>query len=73
MAMIEVKAETAGVVWKIAAAVGSEVAEDQEIVVLESMKMEIPIVAPKAGKVAALLVAEGDIVEDGTIVARLDV
>jgi acetyl-CoA carboxylase biotin carboxyl carrier protein len=73
MAAIDVKAETAGIVWTITASVGTEVAEDDKVVILESMKMEIPIVAPKAGKVAALLVAEGDIVEDGTIVARLEI
>jgi acetyl-CoA carboxylase biotin carboxyl carrier protein len=73
MATIDVKAETAGIVWKITAAVGIDVAEDDTVVILESMKMEIPVVAPRAGKVAALLVAEGDIVEDGTIVARLEI
>lgn len=73
MPVIDVKAETPGIVWKIAAPVGARVAEDEPIVILEAMKMEIPILAPKAGTVAAVLVAEQDVVDEGTVVARIEV
>ena len=71
MSQIEVKAEIAGNVWKIEANVGDEVTEDDMIVILESMKMEIPITAPADGKIVEMLVAEGDVVAEGQLVAVL--
>ena len=71
MAQVEVKAEIAGNVWKIEANVGDEVTEDDMIVILESMKMEIPITAPTGGKIVEMLVAEGDVVAEGQLVAVL--
>lgn len=73
MAIIDVKAEISGNVWKIEAAIGDRLAEDDAIAILESMKMEIPIIAPEDGKLIELLVAEGDTVADGDIVARMEV
>jgi acetyl-CoA carboxylase biotin carboxyl carrier protein len=73
MARREVQSEITGRVWKIEARPGDRVAVDQPIVVLESMKMEIPISAPAAGTVAEVCVAETDVVEEGQIVAVLDV
>lgn len=73
MAIVEVKVEITGNVWKIVAAVGDAVEEDQEILILESMKMEIPVSAPEAGKIAQILVTEGQTITDGTVVARLEV
>lgn len=71
MAIVEVKAEITGNVWKIVAAVGDDLEEDQEILILESMKMEIPVSAPEAGKIAEILVEEGQTITEGTVVARL--
>ncbi len=73
MAIIDVKAEISGNVWKIEAAIGDTLAEDDAIAILESMKMEIPIIAPEDGKLVEVLVAEGDIVADGDIIARMEV
>lgn len=72
MARCEVQSEITGRVWKIEVRAGERVAVDQPIVVLESMKMEIPISAPAAGTVAEVRVAEKDLVEEGQIVAVLD-
>lgn len=73
MAIIDVKAEISGNVWKIEAAIGDMLAEDDAIAILESMKMEIPIIAPEDGKLIELLVAEGDTVADGDIIGRMEV
>ena len=60
MSRVVVKSEVAGTMWKIETTVGSVVAEEDQLMILESMKMEIPIVATAAGKVTEILVAEGD-------------
>lgn len=73
MAQIDIKTEITGNVWKIVAEVGQSVDEDEPIMVLESMKMEIPVAAPEAGTVAEILVTEGATVSEGTVVARMDV
>lgn len=72
MANIDVKSEITGKVWKIEAAVGQAVAEEEPIIILESMKMEIPVLAPGGGKVKEILVAEGDSVTEGQKVAILE-
>jgi acetyl-CoA carboxylase biotin carboxyl carrier protein len=72
MARREVTSEITGHVWKIEAQPGDRVAADQPIVILESMKMEIPISAPTAGTIAEVRVAEKELVEEGQIVAILD-
>ena len=66
---MKVIAEVAGKVWKIEARPGTTLAADDVILVLESMKMEIPVVAPAAGKLLELLVKEGDMVNEGDAVA----
>lgn len=71
MAVIDVKAEIGGVVWKIELAVGTAVAEDDPILILESMKMEIPVLAPRGGTLSECLVAEGDAVREGQVIARI--
>src|ERR1051325_7432373 len=58
MAEIRVRSEIAGSVWKIEVAVGDAVAADEPLIILESMKMEIPLLAPRAGVVKEILVAE---------------
>ena len=73
MAIIDVKAEITGNVWKVLAKPGQRVEEDEAIVMLESMKMEIPISAPEPGTVKEILVSEGEVVTEGSVVARLEV
>ena len=73
MTIVDVKAETAEIVWKIAASAGTEIGEGEPvIIIIESMKIEIPVYSPKAGKVLAVLVKERDVVEEGTIVAGIE-
>ncbi len=72
MARSEVKSEISGRVWKLEARVGDRVAADDAILVLESMKMEIPVSAPVAGRILEIRVAERDLVEEGQVVAVLE-
>lgn len=72
MSKVDVKTEITGNVCEIVLAAGDTVAEDEPILILESMKMEIPIVAPEAGKVLEILVEVGQIVKEGSIVARIE-
>ena len=65
----EVVAEVAGKVWKLEAQPGTQLAAEDPILILESMKMEIPVVAPRAGKLLELRVKEGDMVNEGDVVA----
>ena len=64
-----VEAQIAGSVWKIEKAVGDLIAEEDVILVLESMKMEIPVEAPCGGTLSEIRVAEGDSIEEGDILA----
>jgi acetyl-CoA carboxylase biotin carboxyl carrier protein len=68
----EVKAELVGNLWKIVVEVGQAVDEDDTLMILESMKMEIPITSPTAGTVTQILVAEGEVVQEGQTVAIVD-
>lgn len=70
--MEEVKASMAGNVWKIVVKEGEQVEEDQDIVILESMKMEIPIAVEEDGTVKELKVAEGDFVNEGDVIAIIE-
>jgi acetyl-CoA carboxylase biotin carboxyl carrier protein len=72
MAIVDIKAEITGNVWKILASVGQKVAEDEALVMLESMKMEIPISAPEPGVVTEILVKEGQVVTEGSVVVRIE-
>jgi biotin carboxyl carrier protein len=65
MAEIKVPSELNAVVWKIEAAAGSQVGEGDTLIVLEAMKMEIPVMAPRAGTVKSVLVAEKQQVAEG--------
>ena len=71
MADTAVRSEVVGVVTRIAAAVGACVAEGDEVIILESMKMELPVLAPAGGVIAAILVKEGDTVAEGQTLATL--
>lgn len=64
MSELSVNSEASGSVWKIEVAVGQQVAEGDTLLVIESMKMELPLAAPSAGTVAQILVAEGEMVEE---------
>jgi len=68
----EVAAEIAGNVWKIETTVGAQVEQEDVLLILESMKMEIPVEAPRAGRVAEVRVAEGDSIEEGAVLVVLD-
>lgn len=71
MAEQTIAAEVAGTVWKIQVQVGQQVAADDELMILESMKMEIPVHAPRAGTVTAILLAEQEAVSEGQALLRL--
>lgn len=72
MALVDVKTEITGNVWKIVAEVGQQLNEDDPVVILESMKMEIPVALPEDGKLVEILVSEGDTITEGTVVARIE-
>ena len=69
---IEVKAGAAGKVFKIEASVGQSVKRGDAVVIIEAMKMEIPVVAPEDGTVASINVAVGDAIESGAVLATLN-
>ena len=69
MARHEVESEVTGNVWKILLEVGADVAEGDVIMILESMKMEIPVESPAAGKLVELKVSAEDQVEEDQVVA----
>jgi biotin carboxyl carrier protein len=69
---MDVRAEITANVWQVRTEVGATVAEGDELMILESMKMEIPVTAPCAGVVKELRVAPEDVVQEGDVVAVLD-
>ena len=72
MASKDVATDVAGNVWKVLVKPGQEVNEDDTLIIMEAMKMEIPVVAPGAGRVVEILVEEGEAVGEGEVVVRLD-
>ena len=72
MAEYRVRSEIAGSVWKIEVAIGDKVGEDDPLIILESMKMEIPLLSPRAGIVREILVAEGDPIAEGEVAVILE-
>jgi acetyl-CoA carboxylase biotin carboxyl carrier protein len=70
--MTEVKAELIGNVWKVEAQSGDAVNEDDVLLILESMKMEIPVVAPVAGRVREVLVKEQEVVREGQVLVVIE-
>ncbi|MGH7462771.1 MAG: acetyl-CoA carboxylase biotin carboxyl carrier protein subunit, partial [Longimicrobiales bacterium] len=73
MALREIKSEITGSLWKLLKNVGDQVDEDEPIMVLESMKMEIPVLADAAGVVRDVRVIEGAAVAEGQVVAVIEV
>ena len=67
--MANARCDVSGVVWKVEVAIGQAVAEGDVLLILESMKMEIPVLAERSGTVAELRVAVGDQVREGAIIA----
>ena len=65
----EVRAEMVANVWKIVVAAGDSVEDGDTLVILESMKMEIPVIAESSGQVTELHVSEGDVVQEGDVIA----
>ncbi len=71
MADLKVVSEVTGIVVKVVVAVGNDVVEFDPVVLIESMKMEIPVAAPRDGTIGAIHVAEGELVSEGDTVATL--
>jgi len=69
----QVVAHITGTVWKIDVNVGDQVSEGQTLVILESMKMEMPVEAPQGGRVTEISVTEGQSVSEGELLVTLDV
>jgi biotin carboxyl carrier protein len=72
MALVNVKSEIAGNVWKIQTRPGDRIEAEGEIMILESMKMEIPVLAPKGGVIKEIKVSEGEVIGEGQLVAVID-
>jgi acetyl-CoA carboxylase biotin carboxyl carrier protein len=68
---IEVESLITGSIWKIETSVGDEVEEEDVLLIIESMKMEIPLEAPEAGRVTEIRVQEGQSVEEGDVLVVL--
>jgi acetyl-CoA carboxylase biotin carboxyl carrier protein len=68
----EIRAEMVANVWKVVATAGDEIAEGDTLVILESMKMEIPVVAEVDGVVRQIAVNEGDVVQEGDLIAVVE-
>jgi acetyl-CoA carboxylase biotin carboxyl carrier protein len=68
----EIRAEMVANVWKVVASAGDQVDEGDTLVILESMKMEIPVEAPAAGTVREVRVEEGGVVQEGDVIAEID-
>lgn len=72
MSTFDVKSEINGKVWKIVTKPGDVLEEEDDILILESMKMEIPVAAPVAGKLVEILVSEEETVIEGQVVAIME-
>ena len=70
---MEVRAELTATVWKVVVEVGAMLAEGDELVILESMKMEIPVVAPAAGTLSEMRVSAEDRISEGDVIAVIEV
>jgi acetyl-CoA carboxylase biotin carboxyl carrier protein len=68
----EIRAEMVANVWKVVKAAGDAVAEGDTLVILESMKMEIPVLVESGGVVRQMAVNEGDVVQEGDLIAVVE-
>jgi acetyl-CoA carboxylase biotin carboxyl carrier protein len=71
VAVEEIHAEMVSSVWKVLVAPGNEVAAGDTLVILESMKMEIPVLTERAGTVGELHVVEGEVLQEGDLIATV--
>ena len=69
---IEIEAQITGSVWKIETKIGAQVEEEDVLLIIESMKMEIPVEAPGKGSVSEIRVEEGQAIEEGDVLVVLD-
>ena len=70
--MTEIRAQITASIWQVNTAVGNDVAEGDELIILESMKMELPVLAPVAGRILALHVGVEDKVLEGDLLITLE-
>jgi acetyl-CoA carboxylase biotin carboxyl carrier protein len=68
----EIRAEMVATVWKVVKVTGDDVAEGDTLVILESMKMEIPVLAEASGTIGQMAVNEGDVVQEGDLIAVIE-
>jgi acetyl-CoA carboxylase biotin carboxyl carrier protein len=68
----EIRAEMVANVWKVVVAVGDAVDEGETVAILESMKMEIPVITEDGGTITRIAVSEGDVVQEGDLIAVVD-
>jgi acetyl-CoA carboxylase biotin carboxyl carrier protein len=68
----DIRAEMVANVWKVVVAAGDQVEDGDTLVILESMKMEIPVVSEATGTVVELAVHEGDVVQEGDLIAKVE-
>ena len=69
--MMQVRAEMAATVWKVVAKEGDQVGPDDVLLILESMKMEIPVLTEQAGTVQEMHVVEGEVLQEGDLIATV--
>jgi acetyl-CoA carboxylase biotin carboxyl carrier protein len=67
----KIVSDVAGTVWEVPVTAGQTIGEDDPVIVLESMKMEIPVHAPRAGMVTQVMVKKGDAVAEGQVIGEL--
>jgi len=72
MARLEAKTDVTGSVWKIVTTVGQQLAPGDTVMLIESMKMEIPVVAEEGGRIVEFRYAEGESIIEGEVVAILE-
>ena len=71
MAIVDIVSEVTGTVWKVQAHTGQRLASDDAVLLIESKKMEIPVCTSEGGTLLEILVTEAEMVQEGTVVARL--
>ena len=69
---MDIKAHITGTVWKVEVEIGEEIEEEDVVMILESMKMEMPVEAPADGTITEILVKPEDAVQEGQVVARME-
>jgi acetyl-CoA carboxylase biotin carboxyl carrier protein len=72
MSRYELKAEVTGSIWKIETTVGQTLEQEHTVLIIESMKMEIPLVAEDGGTLIEICVNEGDSVSEGQVLAIIE-